>query len=69
MTEKYFQLNDEIFIFHPDSYEVLRVAAPCFERIERADLMRALRLQAMEITRRQAEQAVPDIEMMGRRIG
>ena len=69
MTEKYLQLNDEIFIFHPDSYEVLRVTSPCFERIERADLMRALRLQAMEITRRQAEQAVPGMEMMCRRIG
>ena len=67
MTEKYFQLNDEIFIFHPDSYEVLRVAPQCCERLERADVMRALRLQAQEITRQQAERAVPALEKMCRR--
>ena len=64
MTEKYFQLNDEIFIFHPDSYEVLRVAPRCFERCEQSDLMRSLRLQAREITRQQAERVVPALEKM-----
>jgi len=68
MTEKYFQLNDEIFIFLPDSYEVLRVAPQCCERLERADVMRALRLQAQEITRQQAERAVPALEKMCRRV-
>jgi len=62
MSEKYFQLNDEVFVFHPDTFEVLRVAPPRFERLERLDEMRSLRLQAREITRRQAEKAVPTLD-------
>ena len=64
MTEKYFQLNNEIFVFHPDTYEVLRVAPRRFERCEQSDMMRLLRLQAREITRKQAELAVPALEKM-----
>ena len=69
MTEKYFRLNDEIFMFHPDTFEVVRVAPRCFERLERSDLIRALRLQAREITRQQAEQAIPALGKMRIRIG
>ena len=68
MTEKYFQLNDEIFVFHPDTYEVLRVAPRRFERCEQSDVMRSLRLQAREITRKQAELVVPALEKMCFRI-
>jgi hypothetical protein len=68
MTEKYLQLNDEIFVFHPDTYEVLRVAPRRFERCEQSDVMRSLRLQAREITRQQAELAVPALGKMCSRI-
>jgi hypothetical protein len=64
MSEKYFQLNDEVFVFHPDTLEVLRVACPCCERLERPDEMRSLRLQAREITRQQAERAAPTLEKL-----
>jgi hypothetical protein len=69
MSEKYFQLNDEVFVFHPDTFEVLRVACPCCERLERPDEMRLLRLQAREITRRQAEKAVPTLDKLCLPIG
>jgi len=69
MTEKYLQLNNEVFIFHPDTYEVLRVSPQCFERLERPEEVRSLRLQAREITRQQAERAVPILETMRVQIG
>lgn len=59
MTEKYLLLNDEIFIFHPETHEVLRVDPQQMVRLDQPDVMRALRLQAREITRQQAEQTVP----------
>ena len=68
MTEKYLQLNDEIFVFHPDTYEVLRLSPWRCERCEQSDVMRSLRLQAREITRKQAELAVPALEKMCFRI-
>ena len=66
MTEKYFLLNDEIFIFYPESHDVLRVDPQPMVRLDQPDVMRALRLQAREITRQQAEQAVPALERIQR---
>ena len=64
MTEKYLLLNDEIFIFHPDTHEVFRVDRQHMERLDHPEEMMTLRLGAMEITRQQAEQAVPLIESL-----
>jgi hypothetical protein len=58
MTEKYFRLNDAIFIFHPDTHEVLRIDRQCVERCEQPEAMRSLRLRAREITRQQAAAAL-----------
>jgi hypothetical protein len=58
MTEKYFRWNNEIFSFHPDTHEVLRIGPQCRECRIPPEAMRALRLKAVEITRRQAEQAL-----------
>jgi DNA polymerase III psi subunit len=62
MTEKYLLLNDEIYIFHPDTHEVFRVNPERIERFDHSEAMMALRLSATEITRRQAEHAVPTLE-------
>jgi hypothetical protein len=69
MSEKYFQLNDEIFMFHPDTFEVVRIAPKSLERLEQSDRIRVLRLQAREITRQQAERAVPALSRMRYPIG
>ncbi|GEM_PF-2938187 len=66
MTEKYFCMNDEIFMFHPDTHEVFRVAPQRFERLDHPEEMQTLRLRAMEITRKQAELAVPSLRQMNR---
>ena len=59
MSAKFFRLNDDIYIFHPDTHDVLRVEAQCLEQLDQPEAIRALRLKAIEITRRQAEQAIP----------
>ena len=64
MTEKYFQLNDEIFIFHPDTHDVLRVDPQCIEPINHTEMIKMLRLRAVEITRQQAEHIMPSLELM-----
>jgi hypothetical protein len=64
MTEKYLLLNDEIFIFHPDTHEVFRVDRQRMERLDHSEEMMTLRLGAMEITRQQAERVVPLIESL-----
>jgi len=64
MTEKYLLLNDEIFIFHPDTHEVFRVAPKRIERFEHSEALMVLRLRAIEITRQQAEHAVPTLESL-----
>lgn len=66
MTEKYFCMNDEIFMFHPDTHEVFRVAPQRFERLDHPEDMQALRLRSMEITRKQAELAVPSLQQWHR---
>ena len=64
MTEKYFRLDGEIFVFHPDTHAVVRVGPQRIEPLDHPDIRRALRLKAVEITRRQAEEAVPCLERM-----
>ena len=66
MTEKYFWMNDEIFMFHPDTHEVFRVAPQRVERLDHPEEMQTLRLKAMEITRKQAERAVPSLRQLNR---
>ena len=61
MTEKYLLLNDEIYIFHPDTHEVFRVNPERIERFDHAETMMALRLSATEITRQEAEHVVPTL--------
>jgi hypothetical protein len=65
MTATYFfRLNDAVYVFYPDTHDVMRVHTRCCERLEHPDTMRRLRLKAVEITRQQAEQAVPGLERM-----
>jgi hypothetical protein len=64
MTEKFFRFNDAIFIFHPDTHEVFRVNPKSIERLDRSEEVNALRLSAREITRRQAERAVPALRQL-----
>jgi hypothetical protein len=61
MTDKYFQLHNEIFIFRPDTHEVFRVDAQHSERLDQPEMRRMVRLQAQEITRQQAEEAAPTL--------
>lgn len=64
MMEKYLLLNDEIFIFHPDTHEVFRVDTQRIKRLDHPEEMMTLRLGAMEITRQQAERIVPSLESL-----
>jgi hypothetical protein len=64
MTEKYLSLNDEIFIFHPDTHDVFRVDTQRMERLDHPEEMMILRLGAKEITRQQAERVVPALESL-----
>ena len=64
MTKKYLLLNDEIFIFHPDTHEVFRVDRQRMERLDHPEEMMTIRLGAKEITRQQAEQTVPSLEYL-----
>lgn len=66
MTEKYLLLNDEVYIFHPDTHEVFRVDPKRIERFEHAEAMITLRLSAMEITRQQAERVIPGLVFLRR---
>jgi hypothetical protein len=61
MTEKYFRLYDRIYRFHPDTHDVLRIDGQRCERLDHPAAMRMLRLKAVEITRRQAEEALADL--------
>ena len=64
MTEKYFLLNDEIYIYSPDTHEVFRVDPNRMERLEHPKEMMVLRLRAMEVTRQQAEHMAPSLEFL-----
>lgn len=64
MMEKYLLLNNEIFIFLPDTHEVFRVDPKRIERFEHPQAMMTLRLRAVEITRQQAECIVPALEFL-----
>jgi len=64
MMEKYFLLNDQVFIFHPDTHEVFRVDTQHIKRLDHPQEMMALRLSAMEITRQQAERVAPTLESL-----
>jgi hypothetical protein len=66
MTEKYLLLNDEVYIFHPDTHEVFRVDPKRIERFEHSEAMIALRLSAIEITRQQAERVIPGLVFLRR---
>lgn len=64
MTKKYFQLNDDIYIFHPDSHEVMRIDAQRIERLDHPEVIRTVRLKAMEITRQQAARVAPALDRL-----
>ena len=64
MTEKYFQIDDEIFVFHPDTNELARLSSELIEPIVHPDAIRAIRLGALEITRKQAEKAIPALKSL-----
>jgi len=64
MMEKYLLLNEEVFIFYPDTHEVFRVDTQRMERLDHPQEMMTLRLGAMEITRQQAERVVPSLERL-----
>jgi hypothetical protein len=66
MTEKYLTMNNEIFIFHPETHEVFRVAPQRIELLKHSEEMKTLRLRAVEITRQQAEQAAPSLRKLSR---
>ncbi len=55
MTEKYLQMNNEVFVFNPDTFEVARIASKHPQRLHHPDELRRLRVTAVEITRQQAE--------------
>ena len=64
MTEKYFLLNDEIYIYNPDAHEVFRIDPNRIERFDHPKEMMVLRLRAMEVTRQQAEHMAPSLESL-----
>ncbi|MGD9330005.1 MAG: hypothetical protein PVJ53_01770 [Desulfobacterales bacterium] len=64
MTEKYLRMNDEVFVFHPDTYEVVRIASKRIQQLHHPEEIRRLRLTAVEITRQQAERAAPELGSM-----
>jgi len=66
MTEKYLSMNNEVFIFHPDTHEVFRAEPGCIERLDHTRTLNTLRLKAMEITRQQAMRAVPYLRQLQR---
>ena len=55
MSEKYLLLNEELFIFDPETDDLYRVASPAGACGVLPPDRRALRLQALEVTRAQAE--------------
>ena len=63
MMEKYLLLNDEIFIFHPDTHEVFRVDPKRIERFEHPQAMMTLRLRAVEITRNKPNVLSPHLNL------
>ena len=64
MTEKYLLLNDEVFIFYPDTHDVFRIDTQRMERLNHPEEMMILRLGAIEITRQQAERVLPALESL-----